>query len=70
MVSITEVSARVVTSPIGRSSATSLRSLRMILPERVFGSSATTKIVLGLAIAPISLATCSRRIFEVSASDP
>ena len=29
----------------------------MILPERVFGSSGTTMIWRGLAIAPISLAT-------------
>ena len=32
----------------------------MILPERVLGSSATTRICRGLAIGPISLATWSR----------
>ena len=32
----------------------------MILPDRVLGSSGTTMIVFGLAIAPISLATWSR----------
>ena len=32
----------------------------MILPERVFGSSSVKRIVFGLAIGPISLATWSR----------
>ena len=44
MAFITDESARVVTSPIGLPSATSLRSLRMILPDLVLGSSATTMI--------------------------
>ena len=33
----------------------------MILPDRVFGSSATIRIWRGLAIGPISWATCARR---------
>ena len=45
-----------VTSPSSRFSATSRSSRRMILPERVFGSSGTTMIWRGLAIGPISLA--------------
>src|ERR1700722_16895608 len=50
-------SSSVVTSPSGRSSATSRRSRRMILPERVFGSSGVSRIWRGLAMGPISLAT-------------
>ena len=46
-----------VTSPTSRCSAMSRSSRRMILPERVLGSSSTTMICRGLAIAPISLAT-------------
>ena len=42
--SMTEESASVVTSPTSRCSATSRSSRRMILPERVLGSSATTMI--------------------------
>ncbi len=38
---MTAVSARVVVSPTSRPSATSRRRRRMILPERVFGSSPT-----------------------------
>jgi hypothetical protein len=53
-------SARVVTSPRDRFSATSRSSRRMILPDRVLGSSGTTMIWRGLAIGPISLATCLR----------
>ena len=44
IMSMTVESARVVTSPISRLSATSRRSRRMILPDRVFGRSATTMI--------------------------
>ena len=60
MRSITVGSASVVTSPRGRFSATSRSSRRMILPERVLGSSATIRICRGLAIGPISWATCAR----------
>ena len=55
--SITEESASVVTSPICLFSATSRSNRRMILPERVFGSSGTIMICRGLAIGPISAAT-------------
>ena len=48
--SITDESASVVTSPTSRFSATSRSSRRMILPERVLGSSATIMIWRGLAI--------------------
>ena len=41
----------------------------MILPLRVFGNSATTKICLGLAIGPISLATWFRSSW-MSSSPP
>jgi hypothetical protein len=60
MRSMTEESASVVTSPTSRPSATSLSRRRMILPERVLGSSETIMIVRGLAIGPISLATWLR----------
>ena len=53
MICMTEVSASVVVSPISRPSATSRSSRRMILPERVFGSSLTMKTWRGRAIAPI-----------------
>ena len=61
-----------VTSPTSRCSATSLSRRRMILPERVFGSSGTTMICRGLAIAPISFCTCWRSswISESGASSP
>ena len=36
----------------------------MILPERVLGSSGTTMICRGLAIAPISLATWSAQLLD------
>ena len=52
--SITEESVSVVTSPISRFSAMSRSSRRMILPERVLGSSCTTMIWRGLAIGPIA----------------
>src|SRR5689334_6094941 len=55
--SITDESVSVVTSPSSRCSATSFSRRRMILPERVFGSSGTIMIWRGLAIAPIWLAT-------------
>ena len=42
------------------SSATSRSSRRMILPERVFGSSSVNRIDFGFAIGPISSATWSR----------
>ena len=41
---ITDESARVVTSPTGLPSATSRSSLRIILPDLVFGNSVTTMI--------------------------
>ena len=44
MICMTEVSARVVVSPTSRPSAISRSRRRMILPERVFGSSSTMKI--------------------------
>src|SRR5664279_1922977 len=53
-------SAKVVTSPTSRFSATSLSRRRMILPERVLGSSSTIMILAGLAIGPISLPTWLR----------
>ena len=49
-----------VTSPRSRCSATSRSSRRMILPDRVLGSSSTTMICRGRAILPISLATWAR----------
>src|SRR5690606_1654339 len=54
MRSITDESASVVASPIVRFSATSRSKRRMIFPERVLGSSATTRICRGFAIGPIS----------------
>src|SRR5690606_5694874 len=69
IMSITDVSASVVTSPISRFSATSRNRRRMILPERVFGSSSTTMIWRGFAIGPISFATCSRSALMASAPD-
>ena len=57
---MTDESARVVTSPTSRCSATSRSSRLMILPERVLGSSATTRMVRGFASVPICLRTCSR----------
>src|SRR3954471_22521134 len=50
-------SDRVVASPGSRPSATSLRRRRMILPDRVLGSSGTTRMFFGLAMGPISLPT-------------
>src|SRR5699024_181248 len=70
MESITELSASVDTSPTGRSSATSRSRRRMILPERVFGSSETTRIERGLAIGPISLATWLRSVATTSLPSP
>ncbi len=61
MTCITCVSASVVVSPIARPSATSRSSRRMILPERVFGSSCTTNTRRGFAMAPIWSETCFRR---------
>ncbi len=49
-----------VTSPSDRFSATSRSSRRMILPERVFGSSGTSMICRGLAIGPSVFATWLR----------
>ena len=60
MPSTTDGSASVVVSPSAWSSATSRSSRRMILPERVFGSSSVNRIDFGFAIGPISLATWSR----------
>ena len=60
MRSMTVESVSVVTSPSSRFSATSRSRRRMILPERVLGSSATIRIRLGLAIGPSVLATWLR----------
>ena len=60
MPSTTAGSASVVVSPSASSSATLRSSRRMILPERVFGSSSVKRIVFGFAIGPMSLATWSR----------
>ena len=57
---ITAESWRVVTSPRSRFSATSRSSRRMILPDRVLGSSGTIMIWRGRAIGPIWVATCLR----------
>ena len=54
MDSTTLESASVVVSPSGWPFAISRRSLRMIFPERVFGSSGVNMIVLGRAIEPIA----------------
>ena len=59
-----------VTSPVSRFSATSWSSRRMILPERVLGSSGTTMIWRGFAIAPISLATWLRSSCDDVGSPP
>ena len=48
-------SASVVVSPSASSSATLRSSRRMILPERVFGSSSVNRIVFGFAIGPMSV---------------
>ena len=56
----TLASASVVVSPRTRPSAMSRSSRRMILPERVFGRSATKKRRSGRAIAPIFFATWLR----------
>ena len=50
-------SISVVTSPSGRFSATSRSSRRMILPERVLGSSGVKMIWRGLAMGLMTLAT-------------
>src|SRR5690606_28269094 len=68
--SITEESASVVTSPTSRFSATSRSRRRMILPERVLGSSGTIITWRGLAIAPISLATWVRSSSTISGPPP
>ena len=70
--STTAGSASVVVSPSGRSSATSRRSRRMILPERVFGSSGVNTMFAGIASLPIFVATCSRSSVSFSGepSDP
>ena len=70
MRSMTEESARVVTSPTSRFSATSRSSRRMILPERVFGSSLTIMIWRGFAIGPISDATWLRSSLTSSSPSP
>ena len=49
---MTVESCSVVTSPSDRFSATSRSSRRMILPDRVLGSSGTSMIWRGLAIGP------------------
>jgi acetyl-CoA synthetase len=46
--------------------ATSRRSLRMILPLRVFGSSGVKTTFAGLAIGPIFAATCPRSSSSIS----
>jgi glutamate/tyrosine decarboxylase-like PLP-dependent enzyme len=59
-------SASVVVSPSGRFSATSRSSRRMILPERVFGSSGVKTMLAGFAIAPIFVATWPRSSSSIS----
>src|SRR2546425_3948346 len=62
--STTVASASVVVSPSGWPLAMSRRSRRMILPERVLGSSGANMIVFGRAIEPIFETTCSRSSFD------
>ena len=57
-VATTAGSASVVVSPSARPSAMSRRSRRMILPDRVFGSSAEKMMSSGRASEPIFFATC------------
>src|SRR6267378_5125118 len=64
--STTVASARVVVSPRGCPLAISRSRRRMILPERVLGSSGVNMIVLGRAIDPIFETTCSRSSLESS----
>jgi len=64
---MTAVSCSVVTSPSSRFSATSRSSRRMILPDRVLGSSGTIMIWRGRAIGPIWDATCLRNSATSSA---
>ena len=59
-------SASVVVSPSGRFSATSRRRRRMILPDRVFGSSGVKTMFAGFAIAPIFCATWLRSSSSIS----
>ena len=62
----TDGSASVVVSPIARFSATSRSRRRMILPERVFGSSGVKTMLAGFAIAPILFATWLRSSSSIS----
>ena len=59
-------SASVVVSPRGRFSDTSRSSRRMILPERVFGSSGVNTMLAGAANLPITLPTWSRSSFSIA----
>src|SRR5262245_29957542 len=60
MPSTTAGSASVVVSPSAWSSATSRNRRRMILPDRVFGSSSVKRIDCGRQIPPMSVATWLR----------
>src|SRR5688572_15671148 len=62
--STTVASARVVVSPNDCPFAMSRSKRRMILPDRVLGSSGVNMIVFGRAIEPILPTTCSRSSFE------
>jgi len=62
--------ASVVVSPRARFSATSRSSRRMILPERVFGSSGVKTMLAGFAIAPILCATWLRSSSSISTDGP
>src|SRR3989442_14361235 len=64
--STTVASARVVVSPRGCPLAMSRSRRRMILPERVLGSSGVNMIVFGRAIEPIFETTCSRSSLDSS----
>ena len=66
----TDGSASVVVSPIARFSATSRSRRRMILPERVFGSSGVKTMLAGFAIAPILFATWLRSSSSISTDGP
>ena len=66
----TDGSASVVVSPRARFSATSRSSRRMILPERVFGSSGVKTMLAGFAIAPILCATWLRSSSSISTDGP
>src|SRR5206468_198936 len=62
-------SARVVVSPSGRFSEASRSSLRMILPERVLGSSGVNTMLAGAANLPLTVPTWFRSSL-IMAADP